>query len=283
MSFGPLSRRGALSGAASLAGAVSLVGVPTARAQTELKLPDLRPVDPRLDPSKADTSSGHAVSMTMPGNVKYRAKLFLPAKTPAPGAIIVHDGWGMTPEFESMGATLAFEGMIGLVVDLADGKIAGTQAEADSMAKQIETQQPGDTVSAWYDWLRNRLEGNQRATAFGFGPGGKWAVDGSLHKAAHGVAIWCVRIETPSRELGSIYETFVGHFSDKGAVPGAVLVADIVQRLRATNREGHFFRYGSGVNFYNPRSPDYDKSDAALAWRRTIAVYRKLWNLPQVQ
>ena len=66
------------------------------------------------------------VSMIMPGNVTYRAKLYIPRKTPGPAVIVVHDGWGATPDFEALGANLAFEGMFGLVIDLADGKLAAT-------------------------------------------------------------------------------------------------------------------------------------------------------------
>ncbi len=106
------------------------------------------------------------------------------------------------------------------------------------------------------------------------------AVAGSLRKAAHGVAVWCVRIERPPAELASIYETFIGHYSDRDSVPGQVYVADISQRIKATQREGHFFRYSSKPQFYNPRSPDYDKPDASLAWQRTITIYRRIWQLP---
>lgn len=218
--------------------------------------------------------------MIMPGNVKYRAKLYKPLKTPAPSIIIVHDGWGATPDFEAMGAALAFEGIMGLVIDLAGGKTANDPQQAERLVKEIEAEQPGETVSVWYDWMRNRVEGNQRIGAFGFGPGGRWAVNGSLRKAAHGVAVWCVRIENPPADLASIYETFVGHYSDRGSVPGQVYVADISQRVKTANREGQFFRYNSGPQFYNPRSPDYDKPDASLAWRRTITIYRKIWQLP---
>ena len=221
-----------------------------------------------------------AVSMTMPGNIKFRAKLYKPMKSPGPAIIIVHDGWGMTPDFEAMGTALAFEGILGLVVDRAGGRTAGTPLEAERLAQEIEAEKPGEIVAVWYDWIRNRLECNGRIGAFGFGPGGQWAVNGSLRKAAHGVATWCVRIDNPPADLTSIYETFIGHFSDRGKVPGQVQVADISQRVKQANREGQFFRYSSGPEFYNPRSPDYDKRDASLAWRRTISIYRKIWQLP---
>jgi carboxymethylenebutenolidase len=260
MSRGRLPSRRAL-----LAGAVLLMAPAAGRAQPS-------------QPGKRED-----VSMVMPGNITYRAKLYVPRKTPAPAVVVVHDGWGATPDFEALGANLAFEGMFGLVIDLADGKLAGNAAEAERIAKQIDGEQPGEVISAWYDWLRNRIDSDRRVSAFGFGPGGRWAVKGSTHKAAHGVAIWCVRIDTPSADLGSIYETFVGHFSDRDAVPGQVLVAELTERLRAAKREGHFFRYGSKPGFYNPRSPDYDKPDASLAWRRTMAVYKRLWQLPAAQ
>ncbi len=253
----PLSRRSALAGAL-------LVAAPAVPAQ--LAMPVLPPPE--------------AVSMTMPGNIKFRARLYKPMKSPGPAIIIVHDGWGMTPDFEAMGTALAFEGILGLVVDLAGGKTAGDPLEAERIAQEIETEKPGEIVAVWYDWIRNRLECNGRIGAFGFGPGGRWAVNGSLRKAAHGVAVWCVRIDNPPAELASIYETFIGHYSDRGKVPGQVQVADISQRVKQANREGQFFRYSSGAEFYNPRSPDYDKRDASLAWRRTISIYRKIWQLP---
>jgi carboxymethylenebutenolidase len=220
------------------------------------------------------------VSMIMPGNVTYRAKLYLPRKTPAPAVIVVHDGWGATPDFEALGANLAFEGIMGLVIDLADGKLAETPADAEHLARQIDGDQPADVISAWYDWLRNRLDSDRKVGAMGFGPGGRWAVKGSTHKGANGVAVWSVRLDTPAPDLHSIYEAFIGHFSDRDVVPSQVIVAELSQRLRAVKREGHLFRYASKPGFYNPRSPDYDKPDASLAWRRTIAIYKKMWALP---
>jgi carboxymethylenebutenolidase len=252
-----LSRRAALGGSTLLLG-------PGAMAQPQSNAP-------RPEPEK--------VSMVLPGNVTHRAKLFKPAKSPAPGIILVHDGWGATADFEAMGATLAFEGMMALVVDLAGGKIAESAADTERLAREIEAEQPGETISAWYDWLRNRLESDRRVGAFGFGPGGRWAVKGSTHKSANGCAIWSVRIDTTAQELHSIYEIFVGHFSDRDTVPGQVIVADLSQRLRAAQREGHLFRYSSKPGFYNPRSPDYDKPDATLAWRRSVAVFKKMWSL----
>jgi carboxymethylenebutenolidase len=223
------------------------------------------------------------VSMIMPGNVTYRAKLYLPRKTPAPAVIVVHDGWGATPDFEALGANLAFEGMFGLVIDLADGRMAETPAGAEQLAAQIDGDQPGEVISAWYDWLRNRLDSDRRVGAMGFGPGGRWAVKGSTHKGANGVAVWSVRLDTSVNDLHSIYEAFVGHFSDRDVVPGQVYVAELSQRLRAAKREGHLFRYGARPGFYNPRSPEYDKPDANLAWRRTLTIYKKMWALTSAQ
>jgi carboxymethylenebutenolidase len=223
------------------------------------------------------------VSMIMPGNVVYRAKLYLPRKTPAPTVIVVHDGWGATPDFEALGANLAFEGIFGLVIDLAGGKLAENPAEAERLARQIDGEQPGDVISAWYDWMRNRLDSNSRVGAVGFGPGGRWAVKGSLQKEANGVAVWSVRLDASAPDLHSIYEAFIGHFSDRDTVPGQVVVAELSQRLRSVKREGHLFRYTSKPGFYNPRSPDYDKPDASLAWRRTVAIFKKIWSMPAAQ
>ena len=220
------------------------------------------------------------VSMIMPGNVTYRAKLYIPRKVPAPTVIVVHDGWGATPDFEALGANLAFEGMFGLVIDLAGGKLAESPADAERLATQIDGDQAAEAISMWYDWVRNRLDSDRRVGALGFGPGGRWAVKGSTHKGANGVAVWSVRLDTSVPDLHSIYEAFIGHFSDRDSVPGQVVVAELSQRLRAAKREGHLFRYASKPAFYNPRSPDYDKPDATLAWRRTISIYKRMWALP---
>ena len=257
---GWLSRREALAGSA-LALAPGLV-----RAQ---------PATPSTPTAPAET-----VSMVMPGNVTFRAKFFKPNKLPSPGVIVVHDGWGPTADFEVMGANLAFEGMMGLVIDLTGGKTAENAEEAERLAKQVDEPLAAEVISVWHDWIRNRLESDGRISAFGFGPGGRWATNGSLWKAVNGLALWSVRIENNPRELHSIYEFVIAHFSDRDITPGQVYVADLQQRLRAAQREPHLFRYGSRPAFYNPRSPDYDKPDASLAWRRTIAIYKKMWNLP---
>lgn len=219
--------------------------------------------------------------MVMPGNVTYRGRLFRPLNKTAHGVIVVPDGWGLTADFEAMGAALASEGMLGLVVDMLAGKTARDSQEADKLASEVDARDASDAISAWYDWLRSRAESNRRVAAFGFGPGGRWAVDGSLRQAVNGVALWSTRIETPATDLASLYEpSLIGHYSDQDRPPGAVIVSELEARMRAAGRTGHFFRYRARPFFYNPRSPDYDKLDAALAWRRTIGIYRKIWTLP---
>jgi carboxymethylenebutenolidase len=260
MSFARLLRRRTV-----LAGLGLLASPVLARAQN--------PVRP--------SPSVESVSMVMPGDITYRGRLFKPLNKGAPSVVLVPDGWGLTPGFEAMGAALASEGILGLVVDMLGGKTARDSQEAEKLARGVNADDASEAVSAWYDWLRNRVEGSQRVAAFGFGPGGRWAIEGSLRKAAHGVTIWSTRLDTPPADLASLYEpSLIGHYSDHDTPSGAVIVAELEARLRAANRTGYFFRYGARPFFYNPRSPDYDKLDAALAWRRTINIYRRIWDLP---
>lgn len=230
---------------------------------------------------KTPPSSVEDVSMVMPGDITYRGRLFKPLNKPACGIILVPDGWGLTPGFEVMGAALASEGILSLVVDMLGGKTARDTQEAEKLASGVDTSDAREAISAWYDWLRARGESNQRVGAFGFGPGGRWAVEGSLRQAINGVALWSTRIETPASDLTSLYEpSLIGHYSDFGKPSGAVIVAELEARMRDARRTGYFFRYRARPFFYNPNSPDYDKLDAALAWRRTINIYRTVWKLP---
>jgi dienelactone hydrolase len=263
-----LSRRTALAGFGLLASPA--VG----RAQEAAPLP---PAAEAPTPS----ASVESVSMVMPGDITYRGRLFKPSNKGAPAVILVPDGWGLTPAFEAMGAALAAEGILGLVVDMLGGKTAQDQQGADKLASEVDSSDAVDAISAWYDWLRSRAEASYRIAAFGFGPGGRWAVDGSVRKDAQGVAVWSTRLETTSADLSTIYGAFVGHYSDHDTLPGAAIVAEIEARLRAAGRTGYFYRYSARPFFYNPRSPDYDKLDAALAWRRTMTIYRRIWDLPQ--
>jgi len=111
--------------------------------------------------------------ITVPGHGGFSGKLTpakLPAK-PAPGVLLVHDGFGVQPQMQAYADALAFEGYIALVVDLFRGKTASTDSEAAELARTAIAEDEAVTaIAMWVDWLRSRDFIDRRVGLVAFGP-----------------------------------------------------------------------------------------------------------------
>ena len=75
-----------------------------------------------------------------------------------------------------MAAEFAKEGFLALAVDLYDGKVASSPADAESYMNGVDAAQAEETLASWIGWLRADSRGNGRVGTVGWCFGGGWSL-----------------------------------------------------------------------------------------------------------
>jgi len=83
----------------------------------------------------------------------------VPAKTPAPAVLLVHEWWGLNDQIKTMAAEFAKEGFLALAVDLYEGKVATNPKDAGQMML---------TVFLRHDQSKNLKEINETIAKNGY-------------------------------------------------------------------------------------------------------------------
>ena len=78
--------------------------------------------DPKLAALAAEALE--TVSIKTAGGRDVSAALAVPATTPAPAVLLIHEWWGLNDQIKTMAAEFAKEGFLALAVDLYGGKVA---------------------------------------------------------------------------------------------------------------------------------------------------------------
>ncbi|WP_178133639.1 dienelactone hydrolase family protein [Vineibacter terrae] len=228
----------------------------------------------RTASAQATGAPGQRVSITLPGSRVLAGRIFLPEKKPAPGAVVVHDGFGAIAAFDQIAELLAFDGFAALVVDLLDGRTARDDAEAAALAGGLDLAMARDALGQWFDWLRSRDFCNQRLASVGFGIGAALSVTVSSGARVSATGIYYGRIEDPVDRLHDIDGKIIGHFAERDTWATPISRIDLELRLKRTQRDFQFHVYPGAGGFANPLSRNYDRGDAALAWNRTVAMFK---------
>ena len=215
-----------------------------------------------------------AAVITVPGHGEFTGKLTpakLPAK-PAPGILLVHDGFGVTPQMQVYADTLAFEGYVALVVDLFRGKTASTDAEAAELAR---TAISDDTaIAMWADWLRSRDFINRKLGLVAFGPSCAWSLAAARQTLIHPMAFFYGRVQFSEEDAKRYPNHIIAHFGDKDDLAGPAWRYEMETRFaRIGSKLTRIHNYPAGRNFANPLAKGYVKLDAQVAWNATLAFF----------
>lgn len=201
--------------------------------------------------------------------------LAMPATTPAPAVIIVHEWYGLTDDIRGLTTRLAADGFVALAVDLFGGEVASDAARGRQLADALDTRAAmrdlGDAVGY--------LAGDDRAGAIGitgFCLGGAMAlaaaghVDGIAAAAPfYGIprADWLdpVRVRIPVQ----------GHFGARDAAIPVERPRQVFQALASAGVDVELHLYDAGHAFMRRGGPGYDEVAATAAWSRLVAFFRR--------
>ena len=169
------------------------------------------------DPSLARAAAAglETVAITTPGGDQVSAALAVPAVTPAPAVLLVHEWWGLNDQIKSVAADLAAEGYVALAIDLYGGEVANTASQAKALMNQVNGAVATDTVGAWADWLRARGDVTGKLGTVGWCFGGGWSLNTALARPVDAAVVYYGRVNKSAVDLAALDGPMLGHFATR--------------------------------------------------------------------
>ncbi|MCZ6875828.1 MAG: dienelactone hydrolase family protein [bacterium] len=205
-----------------------------------------------------------------------RGYIALPAKTPAPTVLLIHEWWGLNDQIKSVAAEFANQGYVALAVDLYGGKVGTTRGEARTLMQSLRPQQATDELVAWVNWLRRHKDSNGKVGTVGWCFGGGWSLNASIAAPVNATVIYYGNVKKTADQLKTLNSPVLGHFASLDKWINADMVGGFEKAMAAAGKTAltvHW--YDANHAFANPTGSRYDAEDARLAWSRTLAFFKK--------
>ncbi len=229
--------------------------------------------DPRLAAMAAETLE--MVGLTTPGGRNVSAALALPAKTPAPSVLLVHEWWGLNDEIKTMAAEFAKEGFLALAVDLYEGKVASDPTTAQTLMNAVDPAKAIETLSVWINWLKADGRSTGKVGTIGWCFGGGWSLNASIANPVDATVIYYGRVDRDAEDLKGLRGPVLGQFAEQDQWIDKPMVDGFEAAMKQDGKPLEVHWYSANHAFANPTGENYDKEDAQTAWKRTLDFFRK--------
>lgn len=274
---GHMSRRHFLERATALGAAVGLAGL--AGCQAQAMLPDYATTaqvpftDERIKATYVTYDSPGGNGGTM------RGYLVTPAGEGTHGAVlVVHENRGLNPYIEDVARRVAAAGFVALAPDalFPVGGYPGNDDDGRARQRTLDADKIHVDMRNSATWLQAHPRGNGRlgVTGFCFGGGVSNWLAVELGAALHAAAPFYGRAPDLAR-VGEIRAELVVHYAEddprvnehKDAYDAALAAAGVAHQS--------FVYPGTRHGFHNDSTPRFDPTAAALAWERTLDLFRR--------
>jgi len=221
------------------------------------------------------------VDYDSPGGTSGKMRGYLVQPTgdgPFPTVIVIHENRGLNPYIEDVARRAAVEGFLALAPDgLAPiGGYPGNDDDGKIMQKSLDREKLFTDLLNSARWLKahNLSNGKLGATGFCYGGGVVNALavamgsDLNAGSPFYGAA-------AKAEDVSKIRSPLLIHYAEDDERVNAMR-ADYEAALKASNATFEMHTYaGTRHGFHNNSTPRYDKEQAAIAWDRTIAFFKK--------
>jgi carboxymethylenebutenolidase len=202
--------------------------------------------------------------------------LALPAKTPAPAVLLIHEWWGLNDQIRSMAAELAEEGYIALAIDLYGGKVAQSPEEARALMAAVDPVRATEQLVAAVAWLRQRPDCTGKVGTIGWCFGGGWSLNCALATPVDATVVYYGNVRKGAADLARLKSPVLGHFGTLDKNINKEMVDGFEAAMKAAGKTDLTVEwYEADHAFANPTGARYDAADARLAWERTLAFFRQ--------
>ncbi|MBT3927839.1 MAG: dienelactone hydrolase family protein [Rhodospirillaceae bacterium] len=229
--------------------------------------------DPRL--AWAAAQSLENVSLTTDGGLNVSAALAVPAQTPAPAILLVHEWWGLNDQIKTMAADLAKQGYLALAVDLYNGHVTDKPDEARKLVGGVDGAAATDTVGSWLRWLKGHQLASGKSATIGWCFGGGWSLNAALAEPVDATIVYYGSVKKSAGDLQALNGPVLGHFAERDRWINHAMVSGFEAEMAKAGRAYTSHWYEADHAFANPTSARYDEGDAALAWQRSLDFLRQ--------
>lgn len=228
--------------------------------------------DPRL--AAAAAAGLETVSLTTPSGRSVAAALAVPATTPAPTVVLIHEWWGLNDQIKAVAAEFANQGYVGLAVDLYGGQTAADAGAAQSLMQAVDAEAATETLIAWSDWLKREERSTGKLGTVGWCFGGAWSLNASIATPVDATVIYYGRVERSVDDLKKLQGPVLGHFAEQDQWINREMVGGFERNMAEAGKALEVHWYDANHAFANPTGDNYRKPEAELAWNRTLDFFK---------
>lgn len=228
---------------------------------------------------------GQEIRVTASDGNRFAVYLAVPARTPAPGLVVLPEVFNTNPHIRSVADGYAAEGFVVMAPDVYWRQEPGCyapytdegRAKVQALRARLDTDQfardLGDVVEA----LRSRPDCTGKVGVMGFCLGGKFAyLSATRLPIEAAVGYYGVEIDRHLDEAGRLNCPILLHFAENDPhVPGPT-VAAIRARMGGWNNVAIHVYPGTEHGFNRQGYPPYQEAAAKAARERTLAQFRRL-------
>lgn len=219
----------------------------------------------------AASASLDPVALTTEGGRSVKAALAMPATTPAPAVMLIHEWWGLNDQIKAVAAELAAQGHLALAVDLYNGESADSRDAAQSLMQAVDPEAATDTLVSWLRWLKGHEKGTGTVAVVGWCFGGGWALNASIAEPVDATVVYYGKVDKTAAQLTHLRGPVLGHFATRDQWIDETMVDAFEAAMREADKPFTVYWYDADHAFANPSGGRYDEADAKLAWSRTTA------------
>ena len=230
------------------------------------------------DPLLARAVAGGMETVTITaGGRKVSGSLALPAKARAPAVLLIHEWWGLNDQIKAVAAEFARLGYVALALDMYAGKVAapGDREAARRYMKAVKPAEGRDTVKAWVKWLKAHKKATGKVGTIGWCFGGGLSLDASIAAPVDATVVYYGRVDADAEDLKALKGPVLGHFATRDKWINEKMVSAFETEIKKAGKTATSYWYEADHAFANPTGARYDKEDAKLAWKRTMAFFKK--------
>ena len=271
---GGIDRRGFLDRCATYVGGAAAAGTVLAALSPDFAMGQVvKPDDARIATSRVDIASPA-------GNGTIRAYVAQPAKAghkKRSVVLVVHENRGLNPHIEDIARRLAVDGYIAVAPDALTplGGYPGDEDKARALFATLDAdKRTADFVAAArYALTMPGSNGKLGATGFCFGGGVVNMLATRIPELRAGAPFY----GTPPKleDVPAIHAELVIHFAGNDTRINS-LWPPYEAALKAAGKKAQGFVYpGVEHGFNNDTTPRYNKEAAALAWARTMDLFKQ--------
>ena len=200
----------------------------------------------------------------------------LKAKSPTNNYLfVIHEWWGMNDHIKKEGEKLYNDlGNVNvLVLDLYDGKVATTRADAQSYMQSVKTERAQNIINGARDYVGS----DARIGSIGWCFGGGWSLQTSLllGKQAAACVIYYGMPEKDVGRLQTLQADVLGIFAGQEQWINPQIVAEFEQNMKKAGKDLEVHSFDAQHAFANPSNPQYDSRATKEAYSLTVAFLKE--------